>query len=371
MRILIDARSSPESGVRTYTRSFLRHLKRLPLKDDFTVLTFEGTGDLYAEDFPTIAVPSRNRMSTFFQNQVLLPRLLRRHDIQLYHSHKNIAALGSRCRKVLTLHSAGTFLFPDLWRRWDGLQWRILTRQAFHRMDHIIALSRTDRDNLLGYVGSSFNSKISVIYLAPDPSFRPIEDRRYLGKIREKYDLPQSYILWVGSIHPFKNLEALFRAFNFMTSQREMKQVLILCGTHGWFWEKTIKIAQSLALGDRLRFLEPATMDDLPALYTMADLFVLPSIYESFGLAPLEAMACGTPVVASTAGACPEILGDAAILVDPYSVEELADSMYAMLKSTELREEFIEKGFQKAAEYSWEKCVKRTCAVYGLMRSRS
>ena len=368
MRILIDARSYPGSGVQAYTRAFLNHLKGLPRKDDFTVLTLEGSGDLHEDDFPTISIPARNPMETFFQNQVLLPRLIRRHDIQLYHSHKNIAALSSRCSKVLTLHSAGTFLFPDLWRRWDGLQWRILTRQAFRRMDHIITLSRTDRDNLLGYVGSSFNSKTSVIYLAPRPSFRPIEDRRYLETVREKYDLPERYILWVGTIHPFKNLEVLFRAFNFMTSQRKMKQVLILCGNRGWFWKNTMKIAQSLALGDRLRFLETVIQDDLPALYEMADLFVLPSIYESFSLAPLEAMACGTPVVASTAGACPEILGDAAILVDPYSAEELADAMYAMLKSKDLRKEFIEKGFQKAAEYSWEKCVKKTFAVYNMMR---
>jgi glycosyltransferase involved in cell wall biosynthesis len=360
-------RFSHRGGIKTYMYSLLEQLRRSPSDKDFTLLVSPEEGEFYSNDFHVIQCNGMNPSIAFLHGQMILPGIIRKYDFDMFHSLKNITLFFCRTRKVLTLHTAGPFLMPAFWRRIDGIRWRFLIRTAFQRMDHLITVSQTDRNHFLNHLGHSFADKTSVTYLAPNPVFTVVEDREHLESIKTKYDLPKKYILWVGTIYPFKNLEVLFRAFNFMITKQKVEHSLVICGEKGWFWSRTIETAHSLALGNRLVFLGSIPIGDLPGIYNLADLFVFPSIYESFGLPPLEAMACGTPVVASTGGALPEILSDAALFVDPYSIEQLADAMYSMLHSREMRAEFREKGFHRASWFSWKRCVEQTLDVYNTL----
>jgi glycosyltransferase involved in cell wall biosynthesis len=170
-------------------------------------------------------------------------------------------------------------------------------------------------------------------------------------------------VLSVGSLEPGKNRERLLQAFARLRA-RGLAHTLVVAGQRAWRYEGEQPLAQRLGLADSVRFLGHVPQADLPALYSAADLFAFPSLYEGFGLPALEAMACGTPVVASNVSAVPEVVGDAALQVSPLDVGALADAMERLLRDERLRADLRERGLKRAAEFSWEKAARRTAEVY-------
>jgi glycosyltransferase involved in cell wall biosynthesis len=212
--------------------------------------------------------------------------------------------------------------------------------------------------------------KITVVYPGCDRSLAPVTDRELLTSVRARYRLAHSYLLYVGTLHPRKNLVRLIEAFAFLTASLDAETKdgasplqLVLAGQKGWLYDDILAQVRKLGLTERVRltgYLPPA---DLPALLSGARAFVFPSLYEGFGLPVLEAMACGTPVICSNVSSLPEVAGDAALLVDPLDVDALAAALEQVVVDPELRRALVERGFRQAARFSWRRCARETLQV--------
>jgi glycosyltransferase involved in cell wall biosynthesis len=229
------------------------------------------------------------------------------------------------------------------------------------RASRIIAISEQTRRDLIAAYGLP-PEKITVIYEAADPRFRP-QSAESVAAVRARYGLPNRYLLFVGTIEPRKNLTTLLEAFSGIRN-REPRTKLVIVGRKGWLYEGFFRRLRALGLEGEVLFTGFVPDEDLPALYSAADLFVFPSLYEGFGLPPLEAMACGTPVVCSNTSSLPEIVGEAALTFDPLDAEEMSATIEEALDDAALREEMREKGLRQAAKFSWEKTAQETFQVY-------
>jgi glycosyltransferase involved in cell wall biosynthesis len=217
---------------------------------------------------------------------------------------------------------------------------------------------------LLGTPGS----KISVIHCGVEPRFRRMTDAadgETLATVRRKYDLPQRFILSVGTIQPRKNLARLAEAFDMLNAQRPtLDWDLVIAGGKGWLYDGVFEQVKASGLESRVHFIGFVNDADLPALYNLAGLFAFPSLYEGFGLPPLEAMACGTPVVCSKASSLPEVVGDAALTVDPLDVTELAEAMRRAIEDESLRSSLVQRGLMRATRFTWSKAAEELLKVY-------
>jgi glycosyltransferase involved in cell wall biosynthesis len=232
-----------------------------------------------------------------------------------------------------------------------------------------IAISKYTKNDLIKHFKVSPN-KIKVIYLAADKKLYKPLPKKNTKQVLQEYGLKlnenNKYILYVGSERPRKNLSTLIKALFLLKKKHNIHPVLIKVGAESHKKQHNLikNLIQKLDLKNEVISIKNVPENDLPALYNAADLFVYPSLYEGFGLPPLEAMACGTPVITSNTSSLPEVVGDAGIMVNPYDVDELANRMYEVLTNNGLREELSKKGLERAKLFSWKKCAEETLKVY-------
>ena len=205
--------------------------------------------------------------------------------------------------------------------------------------------------------------KMVTVHLGYQDIFRPIKDEPLLKSIKEQYHIPNQFILYVGAIEPRKNVPLLLRAFKRLVEEG-YPHLLVIPGKIGWMVHDVNPLIESLGINDRVKLLGYVPYTDLPAIYCMADLFVYPSVYEGFGLPPLEAMACGIPVITTNVSSMPEVVEDAAILIPPNDEEALFTSIVSLLNDKSLRKNLIEKGLKRATELTWENTARKTLQVY-------
>ena len=206
--------------------------------------------------------------------------------------------------------------------------------------------------------------KVVVAPCAADPIFQPVHDAARLAAVRERYGTVENFILCVGNLQPRKNLKTLVDAYVRLRRAGATRHKLVLVGRHVWLYDETFAPARASGIADELIFTGYMPDEDLVALYNAAELFVYPSIFEGFGLPPLEAMACGTPVVTSNTSALPEVVGEAALTVDPLDAEALATAMAAVLGNAGLRTWLGAQGLKRAAAFSWETTARTILEVY-------
>jgi glycosyltransferase involved in cell wall biosynthesis len=228
------------------------------------------------------------------------------------------------------------------------------------RADHVIAVSEATRQDLIELYGTS-PEKISVLYHGVTTDFKPIKDRNTLTAVRQKYGLSnRPFILSLGTVQPRKNYRRLVQAF----AQLDPLYTLVIAGRKGWGVEGILADVEKLGLAERVHFPDFVADDDLPALYSAASLFAYPSLYEGFGLPVLEAMACGTPVVASKRSSLPEVVGEAGLLVDPLDVTAIADAMAQVLADEDLHQRLSQSGHRQAAKFSWGETAAKLVELY-------
>jgi glycosyltransferase involved in cell wall biosynthesis len=232
--------------------------------------------------------------------------------------------------------------------------------------DAVIAVSQHTKDDAIRTYGIE-EEKISVIYEGVSDRFRRASPDA-ITAVRRKYGLPGGFILSVATIEPRKNLTSLLEAYHALRSEFAENR-LVLVGKKGWLYADFFRRIRELGLEDQVIFPGYVPDEDLPAMYSAADLFVFPSLYEGFGLPVLEALACGAPVVASNASSLPEVAGDAALLVDPNDGEALVHEMRAVLSNAELSHDMQTRGPKQAAKFSWHKAARETLDVYSSVLS--
>jgi glycosyltransferase involved in cell wall biosynthesis len=236
------------------------------------------------------------------------------------------------------------------------------------RADHILADSAATRDDLIELYQAP-PEKVSVLYCGIDAAFRPVRDLQIQAAVRARYGLGSApFIVAVSTLQPRKNYVRLIQAFARLSTQGVN---LVIAGGKGWLFETIFAEVERLRLQERVIFPGFVADDDLPALYSAARLLAYPSLYEGFGLPMLEAMACGTPVVASTASCLPEVAGDAARLVSPTDVEALAMALDEVLTDEALRADLIAKGHARAGQFTWDQAARQLLGIYRELAGRA
>ncbi len=229
--------------------------------------------------------------------------------------------------------------------------------------DRILAVSHSTKNDLLKYVKCD-PDLISVTPLGVDHEFKPVVDQSILESVKQKYNLPGEFILFVGLIEPRKNIGLLIEAFAQVIQNLNIKSHLVIAGRWGWESKSILELVKQLNLEDKVHFPGYIAQDDLPALYSLAKLFVYPSLYEGFGLPVLEAMACGTPVITTNTSSMPEFVGDSGILVQPGNLDVLVLAMQDLLDNPDLRNALKIKSIKQSSMFSWAKTAESTINAY-------
>ncbi len=267
----------------------------------------------------------------------------------------------------MTLYDLSFALFPETHLR--VLRWssNALVPRFLRACDRVIAISESTKRDAVRLYGIP-EDKIVVTHLAAEDRFRPADPHRVDG-VRERFGLPPRFLLYVGTIEPRKNLDVLLGALSRLKGQgREVP--LVVAGGLGWLYQGFLAKIRSLGLESLVILPGFVPDDDLPALYTAAEVFVYPSIYEGFGIPILEAMGCGTPVLCSDSSSLPEVAGDGGILLPPGDPAAWAEAIARLMESAALRGELRERGFRNASRFRWEETSRRTWEVYRAVHAR-
>jgi glycosyltransferase involved in cell wall biosynthesis len=307
-------------------------------------------------------LPTARPIVRILWEQLALPLALARMRLDLLHSPAYVVPLVGKVPAVVTFHDLSFFVMPSAFNRQNRLYLQAMARQSARHAARFIAVSQATRRDLVRILGVR-EDQVDVVYNGVDDTFQPIADEARLDGFRAQYDLPRRFILYLGTLEPRKNVAALVRAYA-VARQRGVTEPLILAGGRGWGDLALGQLIAELDLQDVVRMVGFVEMSDQALWYNAATLFVYPSLYEGFGFPVLEAMACGTPVLASDRSSLPEVVGDAGLVVDPMNPDSLAESMVTLLGDDDLRVRFRALGLERARTFRWDAAARQTVESY-------
>jgi glycosyltransferase involved in cell wall biosynthesis len=365
VRIAIDARKLRDYGIGTYIRNLLRHLARIDQSNEYVLIVRPSDIEIAAElgdNFRTVADWSR---SYSLREQITIPLDLRREAVDLFHAPHYVLPPLTPCKSIVTIHDCIHLRFPQyLPHRMGYVYARSSLWVATHRATRVLTVSETSKRDILRYFRVP-ESKIDVIYNAIDERLVDEPSPEEVAQVRERYQLNDPFVLYAGNIKPHKNLERLIEAFNTMRRGGLEHVKLLIIGDEVSKYATLRRAVHRYKLHKHVRFFGFVSDKTLASLYRLASVFVFPSLYEGFGLPPLEAMAAGTPVITSNVSSLPEVVGDAALLIDPYEPDEIAAAMRRVLTEPGLRENLQARGRARVKEFSWDRSVRRVHEIYG------
>jgi glycosyltransferase involved in cell wall biosynthesis len=360
MTIVLDARTATDHfpGIGRYVVNLASALARTQVTDQLALL-YDPSAVATRLQVPALRQVACPVSPFSLRQQWVVPAQLRRSSARLYHSPYYLMPFWPNVPAVLTCHDLLPFIYPGYFTSLQRLIYRLSNLMALNAVSAIITISQRTRQDLLRHFRLSAK-KIFVVLEAADPHFQP-QPPAATAAVSRKYALPERYILYFGSNKPHKNLVRLVQAFG----QAGLPSTALVVAGH---WDPRYPEARQLAAQsgwqDRVKFIGPVAEADLPALYAGAALFVFPSEYEGFGLPPLEAMACGTPLACSNAASLPEVTGEAAALFDPHDVADMQAVLTRCLAATDERARLRERGLERARQFTWEKAAQQTLEVY-------
>ncbi|MEJ2210516.1 MAG: glycosyltransferase family 1 protein [Anaerolineae bacterium] len=381
MRIGIDYTAAVRqgAGIGRYTRNLIRALADLDRQNRYTLFVAGGWGEgdglgPWPDNFRRRGVPLSDRWLNIVWQRLRLPLPIQlvTGPLDLFHSPDFVLPPLGRTPAVLTVHDLSFLRVPECFVPGFREYLEGAVRRAVGRARFILADSFNTRQDLIDLMGVE-PDRAAVVYPGVEPRFGPIEDPAVLDPVRARYDLPPRFVLGLSTLQPRKNFAGLADAFaRLLAAQGDEAPFadlhLVIGGGKGWMYEEMMARVERLGLGQRVRFLGFVDDADLPALYNLADAFAFPSWYEGFGVPLLEAMACGTPVVAADNSSLPEVVGDAGLLVNAGDVEALASALGRLVSNAELREELRTEGPARARRFTWEKAAHQLLGIYNGLR---
>jgi glycosyltransferase involved in cell wall biosynthesis len=319
-----------------------------------------------------VVLPDRRPGLRLAWEQIEFPRLARKYRLHLLHSpHYTMPWLARSVKSIVTFHDMTFFLFPHLHTPFKRWFFPMAIRLSASRADRIIACSESTRQDAIRLLHIP-PERIRTVHEGIGPDFHPIEDAALLECTRQRYRLPHNFFLYVGTVEPRKNLPLLLQSYAQVreAGNPSSRWPLVIVGQKGWHYEEVYEIVDQLQLQDNVLFTGYIPAGDIPLLYNLASIFIYPSLYEGAGLPPLEALACGTPVITTNVSSMPEYVGDAAVLVppgdshDPIARAALAGAMLSLAQDPTRLEAMAKIGPRQAAVFTWKRTAQSTFSIY-------
>lgn len=364
MNIGIDARPliGNKSGIGNYLEQILRVWAKSSKQNDYYLFAHKDF-NLPSElrSIGKIVLPLKP--GTIWV-QTAIPYLLDRYNIDLFWGPNYSIPLirPKKTKAVITVHDMVSFVYPETLPAKTVIHNRFGLPMYLHHADYVITESESTKRDILRFLDYP-HSRVDITLLGVNQRFfQNISER---DQILRKHDIDFPYILSVGTIEPRKNLIGVIQAFFRLLKGHTVEHRLVVVGANGWKYSAVYELLESHPeLKERIYFLGYVPDEDLPALYQGASLFVYPSFYEGFGLPPLEAMASGVPVIASNVSSIPEVVGDAGLLVNPYSIDEMANAIERILTNQELAYTLSKTGLERARTFTWDRTAKQTLSIF-------
>lgn len=369
--LLNGSQAGNQSGTGIYAAELAQWLPTVGAPSGVDVATIWPEGIPHARlDFPAheafVYRRIRGPLGRIWYDQIGINGDVKRLRADLVHYPASVGNLFGVSNMVVTVHDLSFLHDPGWFHHGRAVYFRFAVSRSVHIATRIIAVSQHTADDLVRCLGVP-RERIDVIPNGVDASFRPMEERcehEDVKAIRKRLNLPQRFVLYVGTLEPRKNLVRLIEAWSSIAG--ECPHDLVLAGRDGWKVEPIRAAAAASPYAERIHFAGHVARESLPALYNAADAFAYPSLFEGFGIPPLEAMACGTPVLTSNVSSLPEVVDDAAVLVEPTDVDAIAEGLRRLLTDEELRDSLRNKGLARAAHFSWKQTAERTVSAYRL-----
>lgn len=367
MRIAIDAIPlvNAKTGIGHYTDALAEWLARNNPKHQYELTSpfdfeFDARNGGRPENLSKRFLPVRSIFRKWWL--IGLPAMLQISPVDLFHGTNYSVPVFAPCPTVVTIHDMSLFAQAQTHESQNVVRGKRRIPIMARRASKIIAPSEATKREIVRYLGTPAE-KIVVIYEAARDNMKPVP---FPGcqSVLEKHQLKRPYLLYVGTIEPRKNLLTLIRAYQEVLKASSSRPQLVICGGRGWLDSEVFALVEELRLQEMIRFTGYVDDKDLPALYSAAEVFVYPSLYEGFGLPPLEAMACGTPVIVSNSSSLPEVVANAGLTHEPYDHQALAASIIKLLTDAAMRGHFQSAGLKQASHFSWERAAHETQSVY-------
>lgn len=367
MRIAIDAHTvgTKLGGNESYAVNLTEALAQIDRVNNYTIyVTTNEARERFTNRWPNFKVRSTLPHTPLIRIPLTLSAELRKNPVDVLHVQFTAPPF-CPCPVVVSIHDLSFEHLPQTFNRRSRTQLRLTVRHSARRAARILSLSEHTRRDIIETYGIT-PDRVTAIPLAAPDHFGPIADNRELQRVRHNYGIDGDYILSVGSIQPRKNLARLVRAYALLRRNCSADKLpkLVLVGKCAWLYDETLRALDETNVKDTVILTGYVPERDLPALYSGALCFVYPSYFEGFGLPPLEALKCGAPVIVGNRTSLPEVVGDAALAVDPFDVNAIADAIKRLINDPALRTQLSVKGQQRAGEFNWRETAKKTLAVY-------
>lgn len=369
MRIGIDGipLATPKTGIGHYTFELARSLARLIPGDECQLvapvpidLDEENDGKEMPANLRPVYAPVNALRRRWWT--IGLPLYVRRNNLSLFHGTNYNLPLWQRCPTVVTIHDLSLLLHSDTHQEHLVRRARMRLPTMTRIATRIITDSESVKREISAHLGVE-PAKVTAVPLAPRRAFHPADELQARAA-RRRLGVEDDFILFVGTVEPRKNLITLVRAFDELLRTTDLRPQLVIAGPKGWLTEGLFANAEWATRIDHILFTGYLPDEDLRALYSSCHVSVYPSVYEGFGLPPLEAMACGAPVITSRIPVIMETVGTNARLIDPSDVRELTSALVELLTDSDARAHFSAAGLQRAAEFTWERTAQMTLEVY-------
>lgn len=295
--------------------------------------------------------------------QLVQPWATFRERLDLLHAPVYVGPLLAPCPVVVTIHDLSFYLYPELFRPRNRIYLQTFARRTAERSAGIIAVSGSTRSDIVRILGVP-GRKVTVIPNGVGEEMRPIDDREQVEALRRRYSLAEHLILFLGTLEPRKNIATLLEAYAVLRRKQGFVHRLVVAGGKGWYYEEIYAMVERLGLEGEVIFPGYIPQSELALWYNAADLFVYPSLYEGFGIPPLEAMACGTPVIVSNTSSLPEVVGDAGVIVAPCDAQALAEAMLSVVSDRVHHRALRDAGLSRAGAFSWRNTAAKTAGFY-------
>jgi glycosyltransferase involved in cell wall biosynthesis len=364
VRIAIDARKLHDYGIGTYVRNLVSGLARQDGDDTYVLLCREDD-QAYARSLgPRFEALVETAGNYSLREQVSVPLALARAKIDLFHAPHYVVSPLTRCPFIVTIHDCIHLRFPQyLPNRAAYLYARLVMTQSARRAKRVLTVSRASKEDILRYLRVPAE-KVEVVYNALDERLAAPPTDVDLQRVRERYLLTSPFILYTGNVKPHKNIDRLIEAYSILRRRGVEDVKLVIIGEEISKYANLRRLVHRFQLHQHVRFFGFVNDHTLAAMYRLASMFVFPSLYEGFGLPPLEAMAAGVPVITSNTSSLPEVVGDAALLIDPMDAGAIADAMARLLGDRSLRDDLIARGHARVHAFSWDRSVARVRQIY-------